>query len=102
MANNFWIRISLRREKRGGRVSLLRDYRPNVSVTHQELERLTGRLSLSQTLLFGKFDRAKMRPLYQKLQRRVYNAELKAMGVQTFGRRVRVVRSFNPRARTPV
>ena len=43
-----------------------------VSIHALELESLVGKLGFSQTCLFGKFARAKIRYLYKKLRRRYY------------------------------
>ena len=45
-------------------------------IPHGELEALTGRLSFSQTSIFGRFGRAMMHRLYRKLYAGFYSATL--------------------------
>ena len=59
-------------------ISLLGDYIRRISIYLHELTNLIGRMSVSQTLLVGKFARTQMRPHYQKLYRVVYYARLSA------------------------
>ena len=99
--NNYTLHISLPEEKRQAWSALLADFISKRSLSHQELEKLIGRLSFSQTLLFGKFARTQLRPLYQKLHRRVYNARLTASELAVFQWWERVIRSFSPRICTP-
>ena len=61
--NGHTLHISLPDEKRTAWAALLRDYTCKGSTAHQELEKLIGRLSFPQTLLFGKFARTQLRPL---------------------------------------
>ena len=45
-------------------------------ITQRSLGKLIGRMSFSMTIIFGKFPRKQLRPLYQKFHRRVFNAQL--------------------------
>ena len=74
--NRNTLHISLPSEKMKARAALLADYIARSSIAAQELGKLMGRLSFPQTRLFGEFARTQLRPLYQKLHRRVYNARL--------------------------
>ena len=58
-------------------------------------------MSFSQTLLFGKFARTQLRPLYQILHRRVYNARLSAAESAVFSWWERAIRSLTPRVCRP-
>ena len=53
-------------------------YLTQNKIAFQELGKLIGRMSFSQTMLFGEFARTQLRPLYQKQYREVYNATLSA------------------------
>ena len=99
--NNYTVHISLPAGKRGARAALLRDYVRKGCIAHQKLGEIIGRLSFSQTLMFGKFARTQIRPLYQKLYGRVYNARLSAAELGVFGWRGRVISSFSPRICRP-
>ena len=46
------------------------------NIKHVELEGIIGKLSFSQTMMFGKFARSMMRPLYRKLYANHYSASL--------------------------
>ena len=94
--NGQTLHISLTDEKREARAALLRDYMRKGAIAHQELEKPIGRMSFSQTLLFGKFVRTQLRPLYQKLYRKVYNARLSEADLGVFGWWGRAIRSFSP------
>ena len=74
--NDLALHISLPGGKRAAWAALLDDFIRTRSIKRQELEKLIGRLSFSQTLLFGKFARTQLLPLYQELNRRVYKARL--------------------------
>lgn len=96
--NRYVLHISIPPEKkRASWAALLSDFLTKGSISHRELLKLIGRLSFSQTLLFGKFGRTQLRPLYQKLHRRGYNARLTDAGRAVFGWCERVIRSFPPR-----
>ena len=61
------------------------------------LESLIGKLSFSQTCLFGKFARTQLRPLYQKLYRRFYVAKLSPREIPTLKWWSAVLRGLKPR-----
>ena len=65
-------------------------------ISYHGLGKFLGRLTISQTLIFGKFARTKMRPFYQKQYRRVYNAALSAEERSVFSRRCEIITSFTP------
>ena len=100
-ANNYTTHISLPEEKRKARSALLADFISKCSLSHQALGKLIGRLFFSQTLIFGKFARTQLRPLYQKLRRWVYNARLTSSELAVFQWWGKVVRSFSPRVCIP-
>ena len=99
--NKYTLHISLPGDKRKACESLLADYIHRRSISHQELEKLIGRLSFSHTLLFGRFARTQIRPLYQQLRRRVYNARLSAPEEIAFRWWERAIRPFTPRTCVP-
>ena len=90
-ANDFVLHISLPDEKRADWAALLGDFIRKRSINHQELEKLIDRLSFPHTLFFGEFARTQLRPLYQKLNRRVYNARLAALETAVFSWRGRAL-----------
>ena len=100
-ANNYTLRISLPEEKRKALSDLLADFVSKCPLSLQDLGKLVGRLPFSQTLLFGKFARTQLRPLYQKLRRRVYNARLTSSGAAVFQWSGEVARPFSPRVCMP-
>ena len=65
-------------------------------VSHQQLEGIVGELSFIQTQLFAKFGRAQLRPLYQKLYREVYNADLTDLELRIFKCWEVAIRSSTP------
>ena len=60
--NGSVLSISLPGGKRKARSTLIRPYFTQNRLSYQELEKLIGRLSFSQTLLFGEFARTQPRP----------------------------------------
>lgn len=74
--NNGIIAISLPEEKRAKWPHLLESYLQVGSISHRCVEKLIGRLSFSLTIIFGKFARTHLRPLYRKFYRRFCSAKL--------------------------
>ena len=99
--NKYTLHISLPEEKRRAWAALPADFICERSVSRQELGKLTGRLSFSQTPLFGKFARTQLMPLYRKLRRRVKNARLAASETAAFQWWERATRSLSPRICAP-
>ena len=102
--NNYQMRISLAKEKRGRWADLLLDCVKGCSITHQETGEMMGRMSFSKTLRLGGFHRAQLRPRYRELYRRVYNTKLPRLYSQTSIWRGRIIRPYAPlvcRSRTP-
>ena len=80
---------------------LLASYLKAGTISRLCLEKLLGRLGFSQTSLFGKFDRAQIRPLYQKFYRRAYNARLTRLERTNLSWRQQIIAYCAPRlART--
>ena len=77
-ANGSRLSISLTPEKCKRWPNLITGYLQEGRISHSFLEKLIGKLLFSQTAVFGKFARTQLRPLYVKLNRRVYNARLSA------------------------
>lgn len=75
-SNGSSLSICLPIPKKKAWAALIASYLAQNRLSYQELEKLIGRLSFSQTMLFGKFARTQLRPLYQKQHRRIYNAAL--------------------------
>ena len=72
-------------------------YLEEGGLSHSCLDKLIGRLSFSQTAIFGKFDRTQLRPLYTKMYRRVYNVRLSKLERATLRWRREVIAEFPPR-----
>ena len=62
--NGSVLSICLPDEKRKAWSALIRSYLAQNRLSYQELEKLIGRLSFSQTLLFGKLAITQIPPLY--------------------------------------
>ena len=99
--NNFHLAISLTPEKRERWHSLIRPYLAKGDLSHSCTGKLIGRLSFSQTAIFGKFDRAQLRPLYTKLYRRVYNSRLPQLERDSLRWWDEVASEFAPRLAIP-
>ena len=96
-ANDFQLGISLPPEKAAKWATAIASLIKARSVSHQQLESLIGKLSFSQTQLFAKFARTQLRPLYQKLHRKVYNARLTDLELHTLRWWEVTIRSLTPR-----
>ena len=92
--------ISLPDEKRVSWSGAIKSFLAAGAISHSCLEKLIGRLSFSQTSLFGKFARTQLRPLYQKFHRRWYNAQLSTLERRTFEWWHQIIADFTPRAVT--
>ena len=77
--NAMKLHISLTEEKASQWSELIRTYRMRGPIRALELESLIGKSVFSQTCLFGKFARTKMRYLYKKIHRRYYASSFSAM-----------------------
>ena len=101
-SNGFQLSISLTPEKREKWPGLIRTYLDRGELPHRCLDKMVGRLSFSQTALFGKFARTQLRPLCSKLQRRVYNDRLSALERDTLLWLHGVIAEFTPRLAIPL
>ena len=75
-ANGMRLRVPLPETKAQKWAPLLQQVLTGRKIGIVELESLIGKLSFSQTCLFGKFARTQLRPLYKKLHGRFYSTEL--------------------------
>ena len=89
--------IRLTTEKARRRSSQLREALSANTISQVDLEKVIGRLSFSQTSVFGKFARAQMLPFYTKLYRRKYIPQLSPLERFTFRWRIRVLKELKPR-----
>ena len=96
-ATNFRTGITLPREKAAARADIINAFSKARNIPFQQLEKLIGKLSFSQTQLFAKFARAQLRPLYRKLYRKVYNAKLADLESFTLRWWESTIRSLQPR-----
>ena len=99
---DFVLRICLPGDKKKAWSALILSYMAHNRISYQELEKLIDRLTFSKTLLFGKFARTQLRPLYQKQYRRVYNATLSAEERAVFTWWHETIISFPPRVCRPL
>lgn len=83
-SNDFNLSISLPPPKRERCAPIILGHLKAGQLSLQELDKLIGDVSLSNTSLFGKFARAELRPIYQKRRRQVYCAILYPNEVPTF------------------
>ena len=70
------LRIDLPALKKRKWSSPIRQTLRSGSITHDQIESLTGRLSFSQTSIFGRFGRAMMQPIHRKLYAPYYSPDL--------------------------
>ena len=68
--------VELTEEKKKCRADRLDEYVEGGWIAYKELESLIGRLSFSQTSVFGRFGRALMQPLHRKLKAPVFPGRL--------------------------
>ena len=74
--NDMLLVISLPEPKKEKRANITHEFAPKGAISHKDLEKLIGKLSFTQTSVFGRFGRALLRPLRDKLKRRPYVARL--------------------------
>ena len=96
-ANNMELRVSLPVEKGGKWSSAISLTLAEGKISAHALERIIGKLSFSQTCLFGKFARTQLRPLYKKLYRHHYVATLTPRETTTLIWRPSVLAELKPR-----
>ena len=99
--NRFQLAISLTMEKRAKWACLIASYLKRGQLSHRCRDKLIGRLLFSQTSLFGEFARTQLRPLYTKLHRRVYNAQLSSLERSNHTWRLHIIAEFTPRIAVP-
>ena len=95
--NSFKLGISLPEEKASHWAALIQEHIKARSISHQQLEKLIGKLSFSQTQLFAKFARTQLRPLYRKLYRKVYNAKLTLLELHNLRWWYDIISAMSPR-----
>ena len=101
LANGWKLPISLPGEKRAHRPALPSTYLKEGMIPHRCLGKLIGRLSFSQTAIFGKFARTQLRPMRQKFRRRFFSATLSPYERSVSRWRKEVVSEFTPRIAAP-
>lgn len=82
-ANDYVLSVSLTPEKAHKRSLEVAGFIWPHSISSHELEKLIGELGFSQTNLFGKFDRTKLRPLYRKFYSRPFSPFLPSSELRT-------------------
>ena len=71
------------------------------AIQRDALEKLIGKISFSQTALFGKFPRTMISPLYKKLHAKQYRAFINLQEKRIFEWWASTIRSLKPRIATP-
>ena len=99
--NNRRPMISPPAERRKRRPDLIGGFLKVGRISHSALENLICKMSFSQTSMFGEFPRTQLRPLYTRLNRRVYNARHSTWGRSVFTGRARAISDFAPRLAIP-
>ena len=79
-ANGMTLSISLPEDKARRRSEINSSVACNGSIPHKDLEKLVGKLSFSQTSVFGKFGRSMPKPLFGKLKSTPYEPRLSGFG----------------------
>ena len=96
-ANGHKLEIRLTPAKARKWPELIASFLERGCIGFQELEKLIGRLSFSQTSVFGKFARTQLRPLYKKLYNRFFRPTLSGQERFTLRWWFRVLRELSPR-----
>ena len=91
------LRVKLPGDKKNYCSDRIEDFLHAGSVTHKELESLVGRLSYSQTSIFGRFGRAMMHPLYRKLRSGYYQPKLSGVDTSILQRWKEILIATRPR-----
>ena len=76
--NSMLLSVDLTESKKRKWAERISEFLDAGVISHQELESLNGRLSFSQTSVFGRFGRALMQPLYKKVNAACYQPVLSA------------------------
>ena len=66
-------------------------------ISRRRLEQSIGRLAFSQTIIFVKFDRTQLCPLYQQIHRRMFNSQLSRTSRCTAERMLQLSADFDRR-----
>ena len=96
-SNNWTLLVSPPPEKVEKWTGEIRSHIRNGLIPAVPLEKLIGKLGFSQTNLFGKFARAQLRPLYQKLYTKPFSPTLTSGELRTFHWWADILSSLHPR-----
>ena len=94
--NNMSLKITLPPEKVLRWCDLLKQYIKQGAIPEKELESLIGKLSFSQTSVFGRMGRAMMSTLYQKQNAKPYQKKLTNRDLYTFRWWIETYNWLNP------
>ena len=97
-ANNWKIEVSLPQEKAWAWIQEINEHLKNGIINAVPLENLIGKHGFSQTNLFGKFARTKLRPLYKKLHATKFSPKIASFEGQVLRWCAKILLSLNPRA----
>ena len=99
-ANGMALVISLPREKAHRWARLINTIIASANISHSTLESLIGRLSFSQTAVFGRFARAMLKPLYAKLFSPRFHPQLSLPLIRNLQWWATILLSLTPRVAT--
>ena len=97
ISNGVILNIFLPEEKIFLRATLIEAINVKGSVQHKKLEKLIGKLSFTQTSVFGRFGRTPLRPLRRKLHSRPYISPLSISESNLLSWRAAPIRAARPR-----
>ena len=100
-ASRFELSVRLGDNKRTAWLALADHFLKTKSISHQQLEKLICRLSFSKTILFGKFARAQLRPLYKNTHRMFYCGNLHRLEISNLSWRMAILASMEARTLSP-
>ena len=96
-ASNMLLSVDLPDAKKVSWIARIEQFTQAGQIGHKELESLTGRLSFSQTSIFGRFGRATTQPLYRKVNAGRYQPALSDSDIWILRLRTGLLRSIRPR-----
>ena len=94
--------VDLKGSKKGKWAERISQFHEAGLISHKELESITGRLSYSQTSIFGRFGRALMQPLYRKSNAAFYQPALSPSDIRVLEWRRGMLLAARPRVIYPM
>ena len=90
------LRVALPDTKKDNWPNRMEEFPKSGSMSHIELESMTGRLPYSQTSIFGRFCMETTHPLYWKLNTEYCHPKLSDLGTATLHRRQAILTATRP------